>query len=81
MENATLTKTDTQKIESFLGRVVTDIGSAASVILSYIGDKKGLYKAMAFAGPLSPTDLAKRQDPVKLYLKDWLINQAAGRIP
>jgi 2-polyprenyl-3-methyl-5-hydroxy-6-metoxy-1,4-benzoquinol methylase len=78
METATLSKTDSQKMELFLGRVVTDIGSAMSVILSYIGDKKGLYKAMAFAGPLSPVDLAKRTGLSVTYLKDWLINQAAG---
>jgi SAM-dependent methyltransferase len=78
MEATTMTKMDTQKIEAFLGRVVTDFGAALSVVLSYIGDKKGLYKAMAYAGPLSASDLAKRTGMNKVYLKDWLINQAAG---
>lgn len=78
MESSTLTRMDTQKIEAFLGKVVTDFGAAFSVVLSYIGDKKGLYKAMAYAGPLSASDLARKTGVNEVYLKDWLINQAAG---
>jgi 2-polyprenyl-3-methyl-5-hydroxy-6-metoxy-1,4-benzoquinol methylase len=78
MESSAMTKMDTQKIEAFLGKVVTDFGAALSVVLSYIGDKKGLYKAMAYAGPLSVYDLARKTGVNEIYLKDWLINQAAG---
>ena len=52
METTTMTKIDSKKVEAFLGRVVTDLGAALSVTLSYMGDKLGLYKAMANAGPL-----------------------------
>jgi SAM-dependent methyltransferase len=78
MEATTMTRMDTKKVEEFLGRVVTDFGAALSVVLSYIGDKKGLYKAMAYVGPLSVSDLARRTGMKEIYLKDWLINQAAG---
>ena len=52
METTAMTKIDSKKVEAFLGRVVTDLGAALSVTLSYMGDKLGLYKAMANAGPL-----------------------------
>lgn len=69
---------DPQKVEAFLGRVVTDFGSALGVTLAYIGDKLGLYKAMAFAGPLNSAELAERTGTNERYVREWLINQAAG---
>ena len=67
-----------QKIEAFLGKVVTDFGAAFSAPLCYIGDKLGLYKAMAFAGPLSYEELAQKTQTDSRYVREWLINQAAG---
>jgi 2-polyprenyl-3-methyl-5-hydroxy-6-metoxy-1,4-benzoquinol methylase len=78
METTTKTKIDSKKVEAFLGRVVTDFGAAVGVTLSYMGDKLGLYKAMANAGPLSAAELAKKTGSSESYIKDWLINQAAG---
>lgn len=43
-----------------------------------MGDKLGLYKAMAYAGPLSAAELSKKTGYSESYVKDWLINQAAG---
>lgn len=67
-----------QKIEAFLGKVVTDFGAAFSAPLCFIGDKLGLYKAMAFAGPLSHEELAQKTQTDPRYIREWLINQAAG---
>jgi 2-polyprenyl-3-methyl-5-hydroxy-6-metoxy-1,4-benzoquinol methylase len=78
METTTMSKVDTKKVEAFLGRVVTDFGAALSVTLTYMGGKLGLYKAMAFAGPISVAELAKKTNTSEPYVKDWLINQAAG---
>jgi 2-polyprenyl-3-methyl-5-hydroxy-6-metoxy-1,4-benzoquinol methylase len=78
METTTMTNLDTKKVEAFLGRVVTDFGAAFGVILAYMGEKTGLYKAMASAGPLSAAELAKRTGLSELYIREWLINQAAG---
>lgn len=78
MEASTLAAIDSKKVEAFLGRVVTDFGSAMGVTLAYIGDKLGLYKAMAYAGPLSASELAKKTGSSEQYVKEWLINQAAG---
>jgi 2-polyprenyl-3-methyl-5-hydroxy-6-metoxy-1,4-benzoquinol methylase len=78
METTTMSKIDSKKVEAFLGRVVTDLGAALSVTLSYMGDKIGLFKAMAYAGPLSAAELATKTGTNETYVREWLINQAAG---
>jgi SAM-dependent methyltransferase len=69
---------DQARLQAFMGRVVGDFGSTISSALVVIGDKLGLYKAMAEAGPLTPAELAARADVSERYLRDWLVNQAAS---
>jgi 2-polyprenyl-3-methyl-5-hydroxy-6-metoxy-1,4-benzoquinol methylase len=66
------------KLQEFLGKAVGDMGAAISAILVHIGDKLGLYKAMAGAGPLTATELAQRTGTAERYIREWLGNQAAG---
>ena len=66
------------KMNAFLGKVVGDFGAALSSSLAYIGTKLGLYKAMAGAGPVTPKELAERTGTIERYVREWLINQAAG---
>lgn len=66
------------KMNAFLGKVVGDFGAALSSSLVYIGQKLGLYKAMAEAGPLTPAELAERTSCNERYMREWLINQAAS---
>ena len=35
---------DNEKLQQFMGKVLSDFGGAASAVLVYIGDKLGLYK-------------------------------------
>lgn len=69
---------DAQKLERFLGKVVSDLGATLGTTLTQIGDQLGLYKAMAFAGPLSHEELAQKTQTDPRYVREWLINQAAG---
>lgn len=69
---------DEQKLNDFLGKVVGDVGAAMSAALVVIGDKLGLYRAMAEAGPVTPGDLARRTGTAERYLREWLNAQAAG---
>lgn len=69
---------DQARLQAFMGRVVGDFGSTISSALVVIGDKLGLYKAMAGAGPLTPTELARRTETSERYVRDWLVNQAAS---
>jgi 2-polyprenyl-3-methyl-5-hydroxy-6-metoxy-1,4-benzoquinol methylase len=54
------------------------VGAAMSAALVVIGDKLGLYKAMAAAGPVTPGDLARRTGTTERYVREWLNAQAAG---
>jgi SAM-dependent methyltransferase len=69
---------DEAKMQAFLGQAVGDVGAAMSAVLALIGDKLGLYKAMAGAGPLSVAELARRTGTAERYVREWLGNQAAG---
>jgi SAM-dependent methyltransferase len=69
---------DEQKLEAFVNQAIGDLGAAVSACLIHIGDKLGLYKAMAGAGPLTPGELAARTATAEPYIREWLNNQAAG---
>ncbi len=69
---------DEAKLHEFLGKAIGDFGGAASAALVVIGDKLGLYKAMADQGPMTPAELAKRTGTSERYVREWLANQAAG---
>jgi SAM-dependent methyltransferase len=66
------------KMHAFLGKVVGDFGASLSAALVYIGQKLGLYKAMSEAGPVTAAELAQGTNTNERYIREWLINQAAG---
>lgn len=68
---------DEDKLNQFLGMAIGDMGAAISAGLVLIGDRLGLYKALA-AGPLTATQLAEKTGTVERYVREWLANQAAG---
>src|SRR5271167_3688622 len=72
------TEIDGAKLEAFMGQAVTDMGAIISAPLMLIGEKLGLYKAMAHAGPLSSQEVAERSGASERYVREWLRNQAAG---
>jgi SAM-dependent methyltransferase len=69
---------DEAKLEAFVGHAVIDMGAAISGLLLHIGDRLGLYKAMAGAGPITSSTLAQRTGTTERYVREWLGNQAAG---
>ena len=69
---------DEAKLQAFMGQAVTDMGAVISAPLMMIGEKLGLYKAMAHAGPLTPEQVAERAGAAERYVREWLGNQAAG---
>jgi len=66
------------KLEAFMGQAVADMGAIISAPLFLIGEKLGLYKAMAHAGPLTSEEVAERSGAAERYVREWLRNQAAG---
>jgi SAM-dependent methyltransferase len=69
---------DAQKLEAFVFRAVDEVGATLNAALVVMGDKLGLYRALAGAGPLTPAELAERTDTTERYVREWLNAQAAG---
>jgi SAM-dependent methyltransferase len=65
-------------MNEFLGKVVGDFGAALSSSLVYIGQKLGLYKALAADGQATPAELAQKTSTNERYIREWLLNQAAS---
>jgi 2-polyprenyl-3-methyl-5-hydroxy-6-metoxy-1,4-benzoquinol methylase len=57
---------------------VDEVGATLNAALVVMGDKLGLYRALAGAGPLTPQELASRTNTAERYVREWLNNQAAG---
>ncbi len=69
---------DEKKLGDFMTKVVTDAGAAMSGVLVVLGDRLGLYKAMASAGPITTEELARRTGTAERYVREWLNAQTAG---
>jgi SAM-dependent methyltransferase len=68
---------DMNKLNAFVGQFVTDLGAAVHSGMVVIGEKLGLYKALA-GHPLSSAELAAKTKTDERYLREWLSSQAAG---
>jgi SAM-dependent methyltransferase len=69
---------DMQKLEQFVFRAVDEVGATLNTALVVMGDRLGLYRALAGAGPLTPTELAEKTGTAERYVREWLNAQAAG---
>jgi SAM-dependent methyltransferase len=68
---------DMNKLNAFIGQFVTDLGAAAHAGMVVIGEKLGLYKALA-GHPQTSAQLATKTKTDERYLREWLSSQAAG---
>jgi len=69
---------DENKLMEFMGKVVGDLGAAAAATLVILGDRLGLYKAMADGAGHLPAELAAKTKTNERYVREWLDAQAAG---
>src|SRR2546425_11589993 len=69
---------DEERLEAFVFRAVDEVGATLNTALVVMGDRLGLYRALAGAGPLTPTELAERTETAERYVREWLNAQAAG---
>jgi SAM-dependent methyltransferase len=67
-----------QAARPFVERAFEDFVAAISLPMVVLGDRLGLYKAMAGAGPMTPAELAARTGTAERYVREWLSQQAAG---
>jgi SAM-dependent methyltransferase len=69
---------DEKKRGDFMGRFVGDLGAVLHAPLVIIGERLGLYKALATSGPLSPAELARLSETDDRYVAEWLAANAAS---
>jgi 2-polyprenyl-3-methyl-5-hydroxy-6-metoxy-1,4-benzoquinol methylase len=69
---------DPEKLNQFMQKAVGDLGAVFHAALIVIGDKLGLYRAMADSGGCAPSELAKRAGASERYVREWLAANAAS---
>jgi SAM-dependent methyltransferase len=69
---------DPTKVEQFVMNAVGELGATLNSALVVIGDRLGLYRAMAGVASVTPAELAERTGTNERYVREWLNAQAAG---
>src|SRR5579864_6551751 len=69
---------DQSKLHEFVGKFVGDLGAALHAPTVILGEKLGLYRAMADSGPLTASDLAAKTGTKERYVAEWLAAQASA---
>jgi len=71
-------KVDQDKLNAFLMKFVGDFGATLHASTVLVGEKLGLYKALAGGGGMSPLELASKTHTAERYIREWLSAQAAA---
>jgi len=70
---------DEDKLNSFVGKMLGDLGGAMSVPTARIGFRLGLFDALHDGGPATAGDLARRAGGLtERYVREWALAQAAN---
>jgi SAM-dependent methyltransferase len=77
MSTAQVTALDMNKLNAFIGQFVTDLGATVHAGMVVIGEKLGLYKALARQA-MTSSELATKTKTDERYVREWLGSQAAG---
>jgi SAM-dependent methyltransferase len=69
---------DLDAVAAFAERVGVNHAITVGTALAYVGDRLGLWAALAAAGPVTSDELAERTGLAERYLREWLAAQAAA---
>jgi SAM-dependent methyltransferase len=78
LEAMTTIALNEEKLQAFLDRAFTDLAACYGGVMVSLGDRLGLYRALAGAGPLTSAELAKRAGCAERYVREWLASQVAA---
>ncbi len=81
MTTQTGARIDADGLNALLGQAVVEFGATVDAALVVIGDRLGLYRALAAAGRLTPAELARRTGTAERYVREWLGAQAPDAEP
>ena len=74
----TSTPLDEARLEAFTGQVFVDLAACYGGVMVTLGDRLGLYRALAGAGALTSHDVAARAGCAERYVREWLASQVAA---
>jgi ubiquinone/menaquinone biosynthesis C-methylase UbiE len=69
---------DEERLNELMGKALADMGAAASGVLVIIGDRLGLFSALAAKGPFSSRELADETCTNERMVREWLAAMAAA---
>lgn len=69
---------DPDALMKLVGQVIADAGGALILPLALLGDRLGLFSALASGGPATSAQLAERTGLTERYLREWLLAMAAA---
>jgi SAM-dependent methyltransferase len=69
---------DFGRLEEFAGKVAADQAAAYNAVLVHLGDRLGLWRALASVGSSTSAGLAERSGIAPRYVEEWLSAQAAN---
>jgi SAM-dependent methyltransferase len=78
LEAMTTIALNEDKLQAFLDRAFTDLAACYGGVMVTLGDRLGLYRALAAAGPLTSAELAERTGCAERYVREWLGSQVAA---
>jgi 2-polyprenyl-3-methyl-5-hydroxy-6-metoxy-1,4-benzoquinol methylase len=78
MESIQPNAVDPAKLDALVARAIGDLSAGYGGVMVSLGNRLGLYKAMAGAGPLTSRELASRAHCAERYVREWLGAQVAG---
>ena len=67
---------DRQRLEAFIKQIGAQVAAGFNCSLSHLGDRLGLYRALAEAGPMNSDELAAHTGLHERWLREWLRHQA-----
>lgn len=70
---------DKERSQRFMLKAVGDVGTALAAALVHLGDRAGLFRAMAGAEPLTAQALADKTGIHPRYVEEWLATMVGAR--
>ncbi len=78
--DATDADLDMQRVGEFAEQVARTVTGAATTAMMLVGDRLGLYGAMARSGAVTPAGLSRATGTHERYVREWLAQQAAAGV-
>ncbi len=66
------------KLQELQEKVIKDVAGSLGIIMAYLGDRLGLYSALAEISPATSQELSDNTGLTERYVREWLSANAAG---